>query len=82
MSREGSDFLSKFGVDSFDELHKKFVYNELGQCIYVGSAVRGKSTADTQAWTLFRFTYDGSGNCIEKQVAFDSWDRREVADYE
>jgi len=48
--------------------------------IYDGYASRGVPTNST-GWILRKFSYDGSGNIIQRQIAYDSWVNRGTASY-
>jgi len=51
-----------------------------GNADYVGYAPKDL-TSSTQGWLLQKFTYDDSGRCTLRQIAFDSWDDRATASY-
>jgi hypothetical protein len=57
-------------------LQQRFDYDGSNQCIYKGFANMGEAASDAK-WTVYKFTYDVSGNCTLKQTAVDiAWDDR------
>lgn len=48
-----------------------WIYNGSNQVLYACYAARGLSTS-TNGWLLQKFTYDGSGNVTQRQIAYDA----------
>lgn len=57
-----------------------FDYDGGNNVIYSGYAVQGASQNAT-VWTIYYFTYNGSGQCTSRQIAIDSWSNRYNAIY-
>ena len=51
-----------------------------GNAIYVGYAPRGLAEG-TDGWLLFKYTYDGSNQCTDKDVAYGNWTNRAAESY-
>ena len=57
-----------------------WIYNGSNQVIYACYAPRGLATSTT-GWLLQKFTYDGSGNCTQRQIAYDAQTNYLTASY-
>lgn len=61
-------------------LQKRYEYNTDTTVAYAGSAPRGRASSDPD-WNITKYTYNGSQQVTQSQVAFDSWDNRTLASY-
>ena len=71
--------LRRYGTQPLQE---KFDYDSNNRIIYYGTAPQGNLTSQS-TWTINNFTYDGSGNLINKQTApiNSIWDNRTTLTY-
>lgn len=51
-----------------------------GQPDYIGYAPRGLSESSS-GWLLHYYTYDSSGQCTSRLIAYDSWSNKSTASY-
>jgi hypothetical protein len=50
-------------------------------CIYAGFAPKGLAEG-ANGWLVQKFTYDGSNNCTERNIAYGNWTARSGYTYE
>ncbi len=55
-------------------------------CIYAGYAINGTAENKTDngvdtGWIIQMFTYDGSNNCTQRDIAFGNWSNRASYSY-
>ena len=81
MSRQQDLVNSLTTTTAPSSLQRRAEYNTDGTVLYIGYAARGAQSDDISAWTIFYFTYNASLQEETKTTAFDSWDRRAVANY-
>jgi hypothetical protein len=50
-------------------------------CIYAGYAAKGLAEG-VNGWMIQKFTYDGDGHCIARNIAYGNWTDRAGYTYE
>ena len=58
---------------------KRFAWSG-GNCVYAGSAPRSLAEG-TDGWLLQKFTYDGSDQCTNIEIAYGNWTAHATEDY-
>lgn len=67
-------------VEVPSNMKARYAYDASGNCIYAGYAARGLAEG-TDGWLLFKYTYDGSNRCTDKDVAYGNWTNRASESY-
>lgn len=79
MARTQDIVNSKTVTTTSSILQKRIEYDGDGNPVYKGVSPRGTSSAE-QVWTITKYTWS-TGNMVQSQTAFDSWDGRATANY-
>lgn len=74
-AKEHEDMLlAKRTVSIPSNMKKRFEYSS-GNCIYAGAAPKGLAEG-TDGWMIQKFTYDGSNQCTDIDIAYGNWTNR------
>lgn len=71
---EGDLFAHRF-TEVPSNMKMRVAYDGSGNAQYVGYAPTGLAEG-TDGWLLFKYTYDGSNRCTQKDVAYGNWTAR------
>lgn len=67
-------------TENISTLQRRTAYTAANLPEYIGYAPKGAATSDN-SWTIFKYTYNGTGLETLKQTSYDAWDNYLTADY-